>query len=416
MDEKKYKIAVFHNLPSGGAKRSLYTYIQYLTHHGHIVDVYIPETANEEYLPLEEVASSVKIYEVKKSFWREKLYSIFSYVPAIIKRVSVNNVFKTEQKIAEELNNSDYDIVYCEQDQYTMTPVILKYLKKTNVYYCQQPVRTDQILKKVNDQKEKIGFFNNALIRPFSNYFVNYVETKDYERDKQLAEYATNILANSYFSHESILRQYGKNAYVSYIGLDRDKFQNFNLKREDYVLSVGTCIPPKGYDFLIRSLSHIVIEKRPRLVIVGNSSDEGWVNYLNKLADENAVDLTIQTMITDEDLVRLYNKAKAVVYSPYLEPFGYVPLEAMACGTPVVGVKEGGIKETVLHKKTGLLTQRDEKDFAAAIELLFDDEVLWEELSQTGVRYIDCFWTLDHAGKRLIKNIERIIEKEAKHD
>jgi glycosyltransferase involved in cell wall biosynthesis len=152
------------------------------------------------------------------------------------------------------------------------------------------------------------------------------------------------------------------------------------------------------------------------LVIVGNSSDEGWVNYLKKLADENAVDLTIQTMITDEDLVRLYNKAKAVVYSPYLEPFGYVPLEAMACGTPVVGVKEGGIKETVLHKKTGLLTQRDQKDFARAIELLFDDEVLWNNLSQTGVRYIDCFWTLEHAGKRLINNIERILEQEDKND
>jgi glycosyltransferase involved in cell wall biosynthesis len=135
-----------------------------------------------------------------------------------------------------------------------------------------------------------------------------------------------------------------------------------------------------------------------------------------KLADENAVDLTIQTMITDEDLVRLYNKAKAVVYSPYLEPFGYVPLEAMACGTPVVGVKEGGIKETVLHKKTGLLTQRDQKDFARAIELLFDDEVLWNNLSQTGVRYIDCFWTLEHAGKRLINNIERILEQEDKND
>jgi hypothetical protein len=168
MSENKYKIAVFHNLPSGGAKRSLYTYIQYLTNHGHTVDVYIPETANEDYLPLEEVASSVKIFEVKKSFWREKLYSIFSYVPAIIKRVSVNNVFKTEEKIAEELNNSDYDIVYCEQDQYTMTPIILKYLKKTNVYYCQQPIRNDKILKKVNDQKDKIGFFNNPLIRPFS--------------------------------------------------------------------------------------------------------------------------------------------------------------------------------------------------------------------------------------------------------
>lgn len=410
--DKKLKIAVFHNLPSGGAKRSLYTYIQYLTRHGHIVDVYIPETANEEYLPLEEVATQVIKYEVKKSFFREKLYSIFRYVPAIIKRVSVNNVFKTEKRIAEDLNNSDYDIVYCEQDQYTMTPVILKYLTKTNVYYCQQPVRNDKILKKVNSQKQKVGFFNSRLIRPFSKYFVNYVETKDYERDQELAEYATNILANSYFSHESILKQYGKNAYVSYIGLDCDKFMPYNLVRDNFVLSVGTCIPPKGYDFLIKSISHIPINKRPKLIIVGNSSDEGWVNYLNTLAEEKEVKLEIRTMISDDDLVRLYNKAKLVVYSPYLEPFGYVPLEAMACGTPVVGVKEGGIKETVLHNKTGLLTQRDEKDFAKAIIKLSENEKLWNTFSQTGIQYVETFWTLEKAGQRLLNNINRILEED----
>lgn len=414
-NNNKLKIAVFHNLPSGGAKRSLYTYIQYLTNHGHIVDVYIPETANEEYLPLEEVATQVIKYEVKPSFFREKLYQIFSYVPAIIKRVSVSNVFKTQEQIANDLNNSDYDIVYCEQDQYTMTPVILKYLTKTNVYYCQQPVRNDKILKKVNDQKEKLGFFNNPLIRPFANYFVNYVENKDYERDQELAEYSTNVLANSYFSHESILRQYGKNAYVSYIGLDTNKFQYLNLEREDYVLSVGTCIPPKGYDFLIKSISHIPIEKRPKLIVVGNSSDEGWVSYLKQLADEKVVDLDIKTMISDEDLVRLYNKAKLVVYAPYLEPFGYVPLEAMACGTPVVGVKEGGIKETILHNKTGLLTQRDEKKFAEAIIKLSEDDAMWNKFSQTGVRYVHSFWTLEHAGERLLNNINRILDGE-EHD
>lgn len=416
MKEKRLKIAVFHNLPSGGAKRSLQTYIKYLTKQGHTVDVFIPETANEEYLPLKDIANNVIVYDVKKSFLREKLYQIFSYVPAIIRKVSVTNVMQTEKKIAEDLNNSGYDIVYCEQDQYTMTPAILKYLTKTNIYYCQQPIRKDKILTKVNSQKTRVGIFNHPLIRPFSQYFISYMETKDYERDLQLAEYSTNILANSYFSHESILRQYGKNAYVSYIGVDNKMFRPLNLPRDNYVLSVGTCIPPKGYDFLIKSIAHIPEKQRPELVIVGNSSDEGWVEYLKSLAKEKKVELDILTMITDEELIRLYNKAKMVVYAPYLEPFGYVPLEAMACGTPVVGVKEGGIKETVHHNKTGLLTQRDEKDFAKAIMELSSNEELWQRLSMTGIKYIESFWTLEKAGKRLLKHIYKVLEESDEND
>ena len=411
MNKKQLKIAVFHNLPSGGAKRSLYTYIQYLTQQGHIVDVFIPETANEEYLPLESVASNVTKYEVKPSFFREQIYSIFDYVPAIIKKVSVNNVMETEKRIAEDLNNSDYDIVYCEQDQFTMTPVIFKYLTKPSIYYCAQPIRKEQILKKVNDQKTKAGIFNHPLIRPFADVFVNNVETNDYERDVEFAEYATNLLTNSYFTHENILRQYGKNALVSYIGVDNNMFTPLNLKRDNYVLSVGTCIPPKGYDFLIRSISKIPVDIRPELVIVGNSSDELWVEYLRTLAEEKKVNLDILTMISDQELINLYNKAKMVVYAPYLEPFGYVPLEAMACGTPVVGVKEGGLRESILHNKTGLLTQRNEKDFANAIVKLLKDEELWNRLSQTGIKYIESAWTIEKAGERLLEHIYRILEE-----
>lgn len=409
---KQLKIAVFHNLPSGGAKRSLYTYIDYLTKHGHIVDVFIPETANEEYLPLEPIANNVIKYYVKPSFFREKIYSIFSYVPAIIKKVSLNNVFNTEKKIAVDLNSSDYDIIYCEQDQFTMTPIIFKYLTKPNLYYCQQPIRTDKILKIVNNQKKKSSIFNNRLIKPFAQYFVNYVETRDYERDLEFAQYSTNLLANSYFSHENILRQYGKNAYVSYIGVDTSMFKPYNLERENFVLSVGTCIPPKGYDFLIKAIAHIPENQRPKLVLVGNSSDEGWVNYLKTLANRKNVKLDIHSMISDVELIKLYNTAKLVVYAPYLEPFGYVPLEAMACGTPVVGVKEGGVKETVQHNKTGLLTQRDEKSFAKAIITLSNNKELWNKFSYNGIKTIQSYWTLEHAGKRLLNHIYRILDNQ----
>ena len=290
-----------------------------------------------------------------------------------------------------------------------MTPVIFKYLKKPSIYYCAQPIRNEQILRKVNEQKTKVGIFNHPLIRPFANIYVNHVETRDYERDIEFAEYSTNILTNSYFTHENILRQYGKNATVSYIGVDNEMFTPLNLERENYVLSVGTCIPPKGYDFIIRSISEIPEEKRPELVIVGNSSDELWIEYLKTLAQEKKVELDILTQISDEKLIRLYNKAKLVVYAPYLEPFGYVPLEAMACGTPVVGVKEGGLRESILHNKTGLLTQRNEKDFAKAIIKLTEDRELWNKFSQTGVKYIESVWTLDKAGQRLLENMYRIL-------
>jgi len=59
---------------------------------------------------------------------------------------------------------------------------------------------------------------------------------------------------------------------------------------------------------------------------------------------------------------------------PYLEPFGLVPLEAMACGTPIVAVKEGRVKESVVHLETGLLIERDENEFAEALtELIVND-------------------------------------------
>ena len=267
-------------------------------------------------------------------------------------------------------------------------------------------------LKIVNNQKKKSSIFNNRLIKPFAQYFVNYVETRDYERDLEFAQYSTNLLANSYFSHENILRQYGKNAYVSYIGVDTSMFKPYNLERENFVLSVGTCIPPKGYDFLIKAIAHIPENQRPKLVLVGNSSDEGWVNYLKTLANRKNVKLDIHSMISDVELIKLYNTAKLVVYAPYLEPFGYVPLEAMACGTPVVGVKEGGVKETVQHNKTGLLTQRDEKSFAKAIITLSNNKELWNKFSYNGIKTIQSYWTLEHAGNRLLNHIYRILDNQ----
>jgi len=107
------KIAVFHNLPSGGAKRVLYGFVKYLTKSGHVVDVFVPSTADENFLPLRDYANKIIKFPVKRTFGG-MISSTIRYVPPI--RVCLADIEKTQKDIANVINKKDYDVVFCEQD------------------------------------------------------------------------------------------------------------------------------------------------------------------------------------------------------------------------------------------------------------------------------------------------------------
>ena len=123
------KIAVFHNLLSGGAKRALYNNVDYLTGN-HQIDVYIPSTAEENYLPLKYVADNLYSFKVNNSAFGY-LYSIIKHFPS---KISLYDLEKAHKNIAETINRQDYDVILCEQDKYTMAPFLLKYIKKIILY------------------------------------------------------------------------------------------------------------------------------------------------------------------------------------------------------------------------------------------------------------------------------------------
>ena len=397
----KMKIAVFHNLPSGGAKRALYGLVDYLVKSGNSVDAYVPSTANENFLPLKNIVNNLNLFKVKKTF-EGSIYSTFKYVPPFIKTISLRDLENTEKEIDETINKGDYDVVLTEQDQYTLSPFLLKYIEKSTVYYCPQPTRDEAILKRISEMTE-----NN--IYQFKKYIFNYADKIDLKIDRRNASFAKYIITNSYFSRESILRVYGFNSYVSYLGIDNELFKPTEIPREDFVLSVGTVTPTKGYDFIIKSLCLIEEEIRPKFIIIANHSEIEWKNYIKQLANDLKVDLEILDLIDDEELTNLYNRAKIVLYTPYLEPFGLVPLEAMSCGTPVIGVKEGGVRESVIHNKTGLLIERDEKLFAKAIIKLLKNDEIRDEMSKNARITVNKSWTLTQAGERLYWHLKRAI-------
>jgi glycosyltransferase involved in cell wall biosynthesis len=90
-----------------------------------------------------------------------------------------------------------------------------------------------------------------------------------------------------------------------------------------------------------------------------------------------------------------------MVFAPRLEPFGLVPLEAGACGTPVIVVAEGGLRETVVDGVNGLVADPTPAGMAAAIERLRDDAGLRVALGREGRRRVEERWSLAAAAKRL---------------
>ena len=112
---------------------------------------------------------------------------------------------------------------------------------------------------------------------------------------------------------------------------------------------------------------------------------------------------------TDADLLKLCQSAYAVLYPPFNEDWGLVPLEAMAVGKPVIAVNRGGPLETVVHQQTGFLTEPRAEEFAHVMEQLADSPSLVRIMGKMArARAMDFTWNRFAAG--LDDSIERVVE------
>jgi glycosyltransferase involved in cell wall biosynthesis len=104
------------------------------------------------------------------------------------------------------------------------------------------------------------------------------------------------------------------------------------------------------------AIASIPSDERPHLHWIGNFADSWYQEYIVRLAEQHAVTLKLHVLVSDEDLQKAMSEAACFIYTPRLEPFGLTPLEANACGTAVVAIAEGGVRETIQHGVNGLLS------------------------------------------------------------
>ena len=398
-------IALYHNLTSGGSKREAYEFTRQFVRHGHEVVLYHPSSADERFLPLSDVITesfTVPLHLIGNVPGR--LPFLRHYLNLGILLLNVRRLRQLGREIAAAIDSARYDFVFVHHDLLVQSPYLLRYLTTRSIYYCAEPMRE---------------FYEPSIARPYDQprTFADHLQRRWYapmralrklivqQADRTNVRCASQRLTNSAFSAESIYRAYGLRAQISYLGVDTEKFRPLELAREHFVLSVGAVSPLKGYDFLIESLGCLPPAERPSFVIVGNTASTAETWFLLSLAEERGVKLEFLVNIADDELVRLYNRASAFVYSPILEPFGFAPLEAMACETPVVAVKEGGLRESVRDGETGLLVQRDSRVFSEALQRVLDDLQFAQSLGANGREAVLQLWTWEHAYERLMENV-----------
>ena len=403
------KIALFHNLPSGGAKRHTFEQVRELNRRGHQITEFAPDTADQNYCSFSPYMVSQRIYPLNQRTTEiRRIPFLTPYINTWRGLSLLRAVDRLNWQIANEINVADFEIVLVKDCQFIGNPYVLKYLNTPALYQCHHVQRE----WRPNDKESRelkistINSIKNIYYAPAKKIYNQRVRLDDVKN----IQYATRIITNSKFSVAAIDKYYRVHSQFIYPGISTDCFKPLDIEKQNFVLCVGSINYEKGHRFLIKAIGQLPEFNRPALFIAANTREPMEEEIIRTLAVQNNVKLIIEKIFDDLKLTQVYNQALAFIYAPIQEALGMAPLEAMACGTPVVAVAEGGVKETILDGRNGWLVRRDAKEFAERIQILLADKKLRMKMGKEGIAAVRQNWTWEHAVDRLEEEIALTIK------
>lgn len=187
-----------------------------------------------------------------------------------------------------------------------------------------------------------------------------------------------------------------------------------------YVLALSRMVPRKGIETIVRGFARFLKDNQSsmKLLIVGGESDLPDPEYTPEIArltgiarDENIEESVIFTGRKDRSVLKyFYSVAEVFASTPWYEPFGITPLEAMACGVPVIGTRVGGIKFTVKDNETGYLIEPQKpQQFTKALEALVSNPYKLRIFKENGVKHVNEYFTWEKVARQMQALYQKVL-------
>lgn len=213
------------------------------------------------------------------------------------------------------------------------------------------------------------------------------------EAERAVARAAARLVANTATEADHLVRLYGaERARIAVVhpGVDTDVFApRPELRESDLVVFAGRIQPLKAPDLVLRAAA--LVDRPVRVAVIGGSSGPEAMQ-LPELAESLGVRAAFVPPVPHADLARWLAKATVVCVPSRSESFGLVALEALACGTPVIATRVGGLSTVVVDGVTGLLVDgHDARRWADAITRLLGDAAQRESMGAKAVAHASGF-------------------------
>ncbi|MCD4705844.1 glycosyltransferase [bacterium] len=315
-NNKKIIILQDYFLYKGGGERLIITLAKALN-----TDIATTLIAKDAFDPRDYGLKTIK-------FAREGFFSHISGIRHI--KVQLSFLLKTRF-----LKN--YDIIIYSGD---CVSAVYNAKGKLNIAYIHTPPRHlyDNYQKRLSDY----GFLKQLLFKIFVDFnrwrFEHAIKKMDI------------LIANSKNVQNRIKKYLGMDSIIVYPPCDTLNFKW--LDQKDYYFSWARLYDIKRVDKIVEAF----IKMPDKKLIVASGGPE--LKKIKKIAKGHN-NIKILGWISDEKLLELLGNCIATIYIPIREDFGMSPVESMMAGKPIIGVDEGGLKETIIHKKTGILLKPD---------------------------------------------------------
>lgn len=286
----------------------------------------------------------------------------------------------------EQINLTNYDLII--SSSYAVAKGVLTHSNQVHVCYCHSPMRYLWDLYFSYIPKSKWSNFPIA-------YFMRHYISKLRQWDVISSNRVDAFIANSNNIAKRIKKVYRRESTVVYPPLFTDKFPLVSLK-EDYYVSASRLVPYKKVELAI-----LAFKKLPnkRLKIIGDGPEYLKLRQLAK----GSPNIEMLGFLEEADFASVIGKAKAFINSSF-EDFGIAPVEAQACGTPIIGYAKGGVLETTIENNTAIYFHEQTPEAIIEAVEKFEKATLWT--AQEIHKYASSF-----NNERFAKEFTKVVEQ-----